>query len=357
MPKQNRVTPKGEIIATKSRGTLMGNRGKLHDSGQRIVRTSDRKAWISCELDYNDRHRDVMAPGQYTELFFLDEATAMAAGHRPCGTCRRSVLKVFREIWSDVILESDGSIADIDQTLHAQRLASVGQPALWSSRLSSLPDGTFFTYPDDDEVMYIVWDNGVHRWSASGYMDRQTKDHSIRVNVITPGPMVRVMNSGFLPSVHPSLTLTAEQQLIAAKRRSDEKQGHTPDNPQFATLFSGNPYSRADTALQGEQAALHRLVVTPSGGELFVYFAAILQLTGMDRGKVYPLKNFLGNFSGHVSAKRIEKVDGGFRLTEKGMDYFKDRYKTGSKQHVDEQAVQAMVRRIKLGGDGWMSVS
>src|SRR4051812_40893027 len=100
MPKQNRVTPAGEIIATPDRGTVMGNRGRLHDDGTEILRPFAVKRWIICKLEFNGRHRQVMALNQYTELFFLDEATALAAGHRPCAECNRTKYNLFRELWA-----------------------------------------------------------------------------------------------------------------------------------------------------------------------------------------------------------------------------------------------------------------
>src|SRR4051794_26424644 len=99
MPRQNRVTPSGDIITTPERGTLMGNRGVLHDADARIVRRWQGKRWIACVLEFKGRWRPVMAPGRYTELFFLDEATALAAGHRPCAECRRRRFDEFRDTW------------------------------------------------------------------------------------------------------------------------------------------------------------------------------------------------------------------------------------------------------------------
>ncbi|MDO3639880.1 hypothetical protein Q2100_29330, partial [Mycolicibacterium sp. KC 300] len=95
MPLQNRVTPDGDIIATEARGTLMGNRGVLHDADRRIVRRSRNRMWLICLLEFRERRRSVMTPGSYTELFFLDEAVALAAGHRPCAECRRDRYRAF----------------------------------------------------------------------------------------------------------------------------------------------------------------------------------------------------------------------------------------------------------------------
>src|SRR5688500_8008085 len=99
MPRQNRVTPFGELIAAPARGTLMGNRGCLHDGDQRIRRLFVGKRWIHCVLEFKGRRRQVMAPGRYTELFFLDESTALAAGHRPCAECQRDRYLEFRRCW------------------------------------------------------------------------------------------------------------------------------------------------------------------------------------------------------------------------------------------------------------------
>jgi hypothetical protein len=95
VPLRNRVAPSGEILATAARGTFMGNRGILHDENRRIVRQSRSDAWLICLLDFRGRRRQVMSPGTYTELFFLDEAVALAAGHRPCGECRRTHHRAF----------------------------------------------------------------------------------------------------------------------------------------------------------------------------------------------------------------------------------------------------------------------
>src|SRR3954451_12489199 len=100
MPRQNRVTPFGEIVAVPERGTMMGNRGRLHDGEGQILRPWQVKRWLICLLEFNGRHRVVMAPDRYTELFFLDEATALAAGHRPCFECRRKSFEQFAAAWA-----------------------------------------------------------------------------------------------------------------------------------------------------------------------------------------------------------------------------------------------------------------
>ena len=127
MPRQNRVTPFGEIVATPERGTFMGNRGVLHDSEGRILRAWQLRRWIACVLEFRGRKRQVMTPGRYTELFFLDEATALAAGHRPCAECRHARFLAFCNAWGSAQPAEGTSprptATEIDDRLHSERLA------------------------------------------------------------------------------------------------------------------------------------------------------------------------------------------------------------------------------------------
>src|SRR6478609_2709079 len=122
MPLQNRVTPLGELVAAPERGLLYGNRGRLHDAEGRIRRSFDGTRWIACVLDFKGRRRTpLLQPGRFTELFFLDEATAMAAGHRPCAECRRADYDRFVALWRDRHRGPAGADA-IDVVLHRERL-------------------------------------------------------------------------------------------------------------------------------------------------------------------------------------------------------------------------------------------
>ena len=125
MPLQNRVTPRGDIVATPARGTLTGNRGILHDAGRQLGAARWRHhRWICCRLDFKGRRRAVMAPGRYTELFFLDEATALAAGHRPCWECRREAFQDFQSAWRCAFGGADDvGAAAMDRILHRARVA------------------------------------------------------------------------------------------------------------------------------------------------------------------------------------------------------------------------------------------
>ena len=159
MPRQNRVTPFGEIVAVPERGTMMGNRGRLHDEDGRIRRPWQVKRWLICLLEFNGRHRQVMAPDRYTELFFLDEATALAAGHRPCFECRRKSYNAFVDAWAvgngiDVT-EQDGP-RRARSTSGCMRRGSA--PAArsgpsWRS-IDELPDGVFVTLEQDERSAF-----------------------------------------------------------------------------------------------------------------------------------------------------------------------------------------------------------
>ncbi len=145
MPRRNRVTPFGEIVAAPERGTMMGNRGILHDSTGVILRPWQVKRWLICVLEFKGRHRTVMAPNRYTELFFLDEATALSAGHRPCFECRRGRFLAFRDAWTAGNHPSaeSGSIraAVMDERLHADRIGPGRTRRTFRANIDDLPDG------------------------------------------------------------------------------------------------------------------------------------------------------------------------------------------------------------------------
>src|SRR5512135_1812951 len=149
MPRQNRVTPFSTLIATPARGTLTGNRGCLHDEHGQIRRDFLGQRWIICLLEFKGRKRAIMQPGHYTELFFLDEATALAAGHRPCAECQRDRFNLFREIWaranSHIISATRPAATVIDAVLHSERIAMSDQQPRFCNSLAELPDGTFVT--------------------------------------------------------------------------------------------------------------------------------------------------------------------------------------------------------------------
>jgi hypothetical protein len=193
MPLQNRVTPLGEIVAVPERGLVYGNRGCLHDVQRRIRRRWQVKRWIACRLEFRGRHRsDPMPPGRYTGLFFLDEATAFAAGHRPCAECRRADYDRFRAILG---VERAGAI---DERLHEERTGPYRE-----APLDELPDGAFVL---EEGEPFLVLGRELLRWTPAGYAERLARPHRSAA-VITPQSLLEVLRSGWsgaVPLLHPS---------------------------------------------------------------------------------------------------------------------------------------------------------
>lgn len=202
MPFQNRVNPEGAICHSTARGTLMGNRGCLHDGRGNIVSNSKRDAWVTCLLEFKERKRALMQPGQYTELFFLDEATALAVGHRPCAECRRERYKAFLAAWP----ETGAKAGDIDACLKRER--SDGQrPLLSVDQLRTLPDGVLVKHLSSG-TFYLLLGGDAYAWSFSGYGARQPLlTLSGQFRVLTPASTVAAMKNGYRPDIHPSAVL------------------------------------------------------------------------------------------------------------------------------------------------------
>jgi hypothetical protein len=201
VPLQNRVTPFGEIVALPGRGLLMGNRGILHDDSRRIVRAFQVRRWIACRTEFRGRKRAIMQPHRYTELFFLDEAAAFSAGHRPCAECRRADYQRFRALWETC----HGGPADadsIDAKLHADRIHD-RRKRTYRDTLAGLPDGTFVSL---DGRAWLVWGGDLFVWSDSGYSMRKSKTAKADVDVLTPRATVAVFAAGYRPEVHPGVT-------------------------------------------------------------------------------------------------------------------------------------------------------
>ena len=211
MPRQNRVTPFGELAAVPERGALMGNRGILHDAEGLIRRRWATRAWIACLLRFKGRRRTVMTPRSYTELFFLDEATALAAGHRPCAECRRADFLRFRAAWlagnGAHGLAPNAPIAELDRVLHAERLDGTGRAArkrTWQAPLAGLPDGVLVVRAGAPDEPCLVWRGGLLAWSFAGYGPPVRALPDEMVAVLTPPSTVAAIRAGYAPTVHPS---------------------------------------------------------------------------------------------------------------------------------------------------------
>jgi hypothetical protein len=203
--RQNRVTPLSELIATPARGLVYGNRGCLHDDTGRIRRRFNGRRWISCQLQFKEwRRGPLLQPGKFTELFFLDEATAFAAGHRPCALCRRADYNRFVDRWQGLHPGQTGADS-IDAQLHDERV----EPGTRGQRhhdalLDDLPDGAFVFH---NGMPHLVHGDNLLVWSAAGYPARVRRPSRQTARVITPPSLVELLRTDWqslVPVVHPS---------------------------------------------------------------------------------------------------------------------------------------------------------
>ena len=198
MPLQNRVTPAGELIATSARGIFLGNRGILHDEYRQIRKSPTTTMWLICQLEFNGRKQEVMGSGRYTQLFFLDEAVALAAGHRPCGECRRTFYRAYIDtanVGNDTPI--DGA-KELDRQLNASR-----KSPLVTAAFGALPDGVFVQSGEND--FRLMWDGSLHRWTPERYVDPiAIADADVtEVRVMTPAFSVDALRHGYPVSVLP----------------------------------------------------------------------------------------------------------------------------------------------------------
>jgi hypothetical protein len=203
MTRQNRATPLGELVADPARGLVYGNRGCLHDEAGRIRRGWSGRRWISCRLAFRDRRRrPLLQPGRYTELFFLDEATAFTAGHRPCAECRREDYLRFGEVWRMGHPGQVGADA-IDAQLHGERVAGP-ERRLHRTQLDGLSDGAFVV---EGGAPWLVLGSELLRWTPAGYAERRPRRSGIEAELVTPPSLVAVLSTGWrgsVPFLHPS---------------------------------------------------------------------------------------------------------------------------------------------------------
>jgi len=200
MPLQNRVNPFGELFATQARGTLFGNRGgRFHTDARTLTRRRwASRQWICCVLDFKGRQRDVWGR-YYTELFFVDEVTALAAGHRPCFECRHKDAEAFAEAWRKARrLLARPYAAAMDDVLHAERLHGRGK-RLHRRTVDTLPDGAFVVL---DGEAFAVRGRALLHWTPQGYDARRPRPRDAIVDVLTPPAILAVLSAGYRPRWH-----------------------------------------------------------------------------------------------------------------------------------------------------------
>jgi hypothetical protein len=203
MPLQNRVTPTGDIIATPHRGLFTGNRGIIHDPATKTLlrKRWASQAWLVCVCEFRGRRREVMSGRSWTELFFLDEATASAAGHRPCFFCRRDAAKRFCAAWEQGNGVANVRARDVDAVLHRERLDG-GRKRLHAlpMRFEKLPDGAMVQQGDES---YLIAQGRALAWSPAGY--RAADNVALReAALLTPPSTLRALSAGYCPLLHPS---------------------------------------------------------------------------------------------------------------------------------------------------------
>jgi hypothetical protein len=201
MPLQNRVTPTGDIIATPHRGMFTGNRGIIHDPATKtLTRRWASQAWLTCVCEFKGRRREVMGGRSWTELFFLDEATALAAGHRPCFFCRRDDANRFRAAWEEGNGLRRVLARDIDAVLHRERLSG-GKKRLHALAMppEELPDGAMLQEGPESSLVVQV---RALAWSPAGY--RKAPNAIKNALLLTPPSTLRALSAGYRPMLHPS---------------------------------------------------------------------------------------------------------------------------------------------------------
>ena len=201
MPLQNRVTPFGELIATPARGTMFGNRGgRFHRDDRTLgTRRYASRHWICCVLSFKGRRHDVWGPHTYTDLFFLDEVTAFAAGHRPCFECRRAAATAFAEKWAQTRGEAFPYVDAMDRVLHAERLDGRTQRT-HVMPIADLPDATMIAR---EGAAFALRGARLLRWSEAGYVEEIPRVRG-DVIVLTPPSTVAILRAGYRPQWHPS---------------------------------------------------------------------------------------------------------------------------------------------------------
>lgn len=199
---QNRVDPFGDLMRTTARGSWMGNRGVIHNDQQEIIRAFKLKAWITCVLEFKGRKRKVMSRDRYTELFFLDEATAFSAGHRPCAECRRNDYNRFKSSWLKGNpghgFDEKVSVQKIDAILDSERIEAHNTKITFEENIRDLPNGVFVLFKGNP---FLILNRRMYLWSPFGYPKEIKLPHSDRLPVLTPRSIVNTFRAGYEPQI------------------------------------------------------------------------------------------------------------------------------------------------------------
>jgi hypothetical protein len=211
----NRVRPDQTLIAVPDRGLFWGNRGPLLDDDGRLARHNRGRNWIICQLRFNGRHRLQWQPRRLTELYFLDEATALAAGHRPCAECRHQAYQAFKTAWrAGLPGHQRVTAAAIDTRLHADRLSGPGVQRTYRAELAGLPDATIIEH---DGLPWLVLGDTLLAWTSTGYRAPRSRAGLREVRVLTPKSTVAALTAGYRPVLHPSAHQGDRHGLNSAK--------------------------------------------------------------------------------------------------------------------------------------------
>lgn len=233
MALQNRIDPFGELIATPARGLFLGNRGGRFHRNPRTLgnRRWASRQWICCVLQFKNRRRKVWDTG-YTELFFLDEPTALAAGHRPCFECRRKDARAFAEFWGRAKGVEIPHAPEMDLVLQSERLAGRAKRT-HQMPIDDLPDGAFLSLNGMPRLAFAVRGPHLLRWNEDGYVEKTARPRG-SANVLTPPSIVAVLKAGYRPQWHPSA-----DEIVSARPRESKGPG-----PLFTAEKAGFPPSR-----------------------------------------------------------------------------------------------------------------
>jgi hypothetical protein len=194
MPERNRVTPLGEIVATKLRGAWTGNRGILHE-GREIVRSHAGDLWITCALEFRGRHRELWLPNRWTPLFFHDEAVAFTAGHRPCGECRHPEYQAYKAAWAEALGGDPPSAREMNRRLHSERIfRGTHRRRLHQVSWAELPDGSFVS---SDGTPCLLLEGALIAWGLDGYGERRRRPGRGTATTITPPANLAVLRAGY----------------------------------------------------------------------------------------------------------------------------------------------------------------